>query len=74
MELLEFDESEFDPFYMHSVFRGDEAVGMVTSGAYGHRLQKAIGLAYFRSPVSGEDDLAVEILGRRVKARICKPL
>jgi dimethylglycine dehydrogenase len=42
MELLEFDESEFDPFYMHSVFRGDEAVGMVTSGAYGHRLQKAM--------------------------------
>jgi dimethylglycine dehydrogenase len=74
MELLEFDESEFDPFYMHSVFRGDEAVGMVTSGAYGHRLQKAIGLAYFRSAVSSEDELSVEILGRNSVARLTAAL
>jgi dimethylglycine dehydrogenase len=74
MELLEFDQPEFDPFYMHSVFRGDEAVGMVTSGAYGHRLQKAIGLAYFRSAVSSEDELSVEILGRNSVARLTAAL
>jgi len=56
------------------VFRANEAVGMVTSGAYGHRLQKAIGLAYFRSAVSREEELSVEILGRPVKARITAPL
>ena len=39
--MLEFDDPEFDPFYMHTLFRADEAVGMVTSGAYGHRMQKA---------------------------------
>ena len=64
MHLLEFDDPEFDPFYMHTVFRGDQAIGLVTSGAFGHRLQKAIGLAYFRAPVSPRDEFEVEILGR----------
>jgi len=74
MELLEFEDPEFDPFYMHTVFRGDEAVGLVTSGSYGYRLQKAIGLAYFRTPITRADELKVEILGRRVSAFITEPL
>ena len=74
MELLEFDEPGFDPFYLHTVFRDDEAVGMVTSGAFGHRLQKAIGLAYFRAPVARTDRLKVEILGRQVDAWVTNPL
>ncbi|MCP4874082.1 MAG: FAD-dependent oxidoreductase [Gammaproteobacteria bacterium] len=74
MELLEFDAPEFDPFFMHRLFRGDETVGLVTSGSYGHRLQKAIGLAYFRKPVSMQDELFVEILGRKCGARIIDPL
>jgi len=74
MELIELDAPEFDPFYMHTVFRQGQAVGMVTSGSYGHRLQKAIALAYFRTPIANEDELEVEILGRRVGARITSPL
>ncbi len=74
MQLLEFDDPEFDPFYLHTVFRGHTAVGMVTSGSYGHRLHKAIGLAYFRRPVTRADELSVEILGRPVNARITRPL
>ena len=74
MELLEFDDPEFDPFYLHTIFRDEQPVGMATSGAYGHRLQKAIGLAYFRMPVTREDELTVEILGRHSKARIRSPL
>ena len=70
MELLEFDDPEFDPFYLHTVFRGDEAIGMVTSGSFGHRLHKAIGLAYFRDKVGPEDILHVEILGRKTIAKI----
>jgi dimethylglycine dehydrogenase len=70
MELLEFDGPEFDPFYMHTVFRGDEAIGLVTSGGFGHRLQKAIGLAYFRNKIGPDDELHVEILGRKTSARI----
>ena len=74
MELIELDAPEFDPFYMHTVFRQGQAVGMVTSGSYGHRLQKAIALAYFRTPIANDDELEVEILGRRVPARITSPL
>jgi len=51
MHLLEFGESEFDPFYMHTILRDSEPVGMVTSAAFGHRLNRAVGLAYFRQPV-----------------------
>ncbi|MCP4765916.1 MAG: aminomethyl transferase family protein [Gammaproteobacteria bacterium] len=74
MELIELDAPEFDPFYMHTVFRQGRAVGMVTSGSYGHRLQKAIALAYFRTPIANADALEVEILGRPVPARITSPL
>ncbi len=74
MQLLEIEDSEIDPFYLHSVFRDDEAVGIVTSGAYGFRLQKSIALAYFRQPVSAGDDLSAEILGRRPKAKVIQPL
>jgi dimethylglycine dehydrogenase len=70
MELLEFDAPEFDPFYLHTVFRGKDAIGIVTSGSFGHRLQKAIGLAYFRNEVAPTDELTVEILGRKTAARI----
>jgi dimethylglycine dehydrogenase len=70
MHLLELDDPEFDPFYLHSVFRGEQAIGMVTSGAWGHRLQKAVALAYFRKPVDLRDELEVGILGRRARARI----
>ncbi len=74
MQLLEFEDPEFDPFYLHGVFRDGDAVGMVTSGAYGHRLQKAIGLAYFHRTVSEADELEVEILGRRVRVGVISPL
>ncbi len=70
MHAIEFEASDVDPFYSHTVFRGDEAVGMVTSGAYGHRLERAVGLAYFRRPVGDSDDLTVSIIGRSVKASI----
>jgi len=26
MHLLELEDSEIDPFYLHSIFRGDEAI------------------------------------------------
>jgi dimethylglycine dehydrogenase len=74
MELLELDAPEFDPFYLHTVFRQGRAIGMVTSGSYGHRLQKAIALAYFREPIADDCELELEILGRRVQARITAPL
>ena len=70
MHLLELAESEFDPFYSHTVFRGDEVVGMVTSAAYGHRIGKPVALAYFSKPICQSDELTVLILGRQVSARL----
>jgi dimethylglycine dehydrogenase len=74
MHLLEFIDPEFDPFYSHVIYRQQQAVGMVTSGAYGFRLKRAIGLAYFRSAIAIDDDLEVEILGCRCAARIITAL
>ena len=74
MKLLEFDAPEFDPFYLHTLYSDGQAVGLVTSASYGHRLGKAIGLAYLRQAWSPGEPLEVEILGRRVDARITTPL
>jgi len=74
MELLEFADSTVDPFYAHPIFRGDEPIGLVTSASFGHRLQKAIGLAWFRDAPDRDEELEVEILGRRVGARLTAPL
>ncbi len=73
MHLLELDTGAIDPFYLHPVLRAGEVVGIVTSGTFGHRMQKAVALAYFRHAVGGDDELQVEILGRPVAAWICEP-
>lgn len=70
MYLLELEDAEFDPFYMYTVFRDDEAVGMITSGAYGYSINRAIGLAYFRCRVNFNEQLQVLVLDRKVPARI----
>ena len=70
MELLELEDSEYDPFYAHSVLQDDEAVGMITSAAYGHRVNKSLALAYFRQPIVVGQTLQVLVLGRKITARI----
>lgn len=74
MRLLEFDNGDVDPFYAHPLFAGGAAIGIVSSGIWGQRLQKAIGLAWLRQPVTEGAGLEVEILGRRVGARITAAL
>ena len=68
MHLLALEETGEDPFYAHTVLDGDVPIGLVTSGAYGHRVGLPLALAWFSRPPSG--DLAVEILGKRVPARV----
>ena len=60
---------DLDPFYVHPVFGGADPVGIITSGAYGHRTDRALALAYLMpdTPVVGTG-LAVEIIGRRFGA------
>jgi dimethylglycine dehydrogenase len=66
------------PFYSHTIYAGDEPVGVVTSAAYGARICRTIGLAWLR-PMSASGDgtmrtvedtrtaqLQVSLLGQRV--------
>lgn len=69
MMLLELEaESDLDPFYGHTILQGDEAVGTVTSGAFGHRTGKSLAFAYLK-PEARADELVVEILGERIAAQ-----
>ena len=67
--LLEIESDEVDPFYAHTLWQVDRAVGIVTSGAYGHRAGKVLALAYLRD-ATARTDLQVSILGQRGSARI----
>lgn len=53
-----------------SVLRDGEIVGQVTSGAYGHTLGAACGLAYVRGDAPADTDYEVECAGTRVPATI----
>ena len=69
-------DDDADPFYTHTVWKGGQPVGIVTSGAPGHRTGAVLALAYLL-PDTGEPDatdtggwLEVSILGRRSRARV----
>jgi dimethylglycine dehydrogenase len=70
MVLLEIDtDGEVEPFYSHTVFARGRPVGVVTSGAFGHRVRKSLALAFLREP-EFRDGLTVKLLGRERAARI----
>ncbi|MEM7215835.1 MAG: FAD-dependent oxidoreductase [Pseudomonadota bacterium] len=69
MVLLEISPGEIDPFYAHTLWQDDRAVGIVTSGAYGHRTGKVLALAYLRDSTA-RTNLTVSILGQHRKATI----
>ncbi|WP_324751768.1 FAD-dependent oxidoreductase [Roseovarius sp. Pro17] len=69
MVLLEIETQGFDPFYAHPVHRNGRVVGVVTSGAHGHRTGKTLALAYLRDR-EARRDLSVEILGRDCAAHV----
>jgi dimethylglycine dehydrogenase len=55
------------------VYRGAEAVGLVTSGGYGYRLNRSIALAYVRADLAAAGtELEVEILGERCPAIVAR--
>ena len=64
-----------DPFYSHTVWKGGQPIGIVTSAAPGYRTGTVLGLAYLR-PGAGtrgyasESSQEVSILGRRCAARM----
>ena len=80
MALLSIDPGDdADPFHAHTVWKGERPIGIVTSGAPGHRTGTVLALAYLRpdAPNSVDADghgaggaLEVSILGRRCHARV----
>ena len=69
MKLLELEDGGRDPFYAHPVVQDEMPIGIVTSGSFGHRVNKPLALAYFRVQ-PGASPLYVEILGNRVRAKL----
>jgi dimethylglycine dehydrogenase len=70
MVLLEIDtDGAVEPFYSHTLFAAGRPVGVVTSGAFGHRTRKSLALAFLRERDMREG-LAVKMLGVERPARI----
>jgi len=60
------DANGLDAPYLSTVWKGDERVGLVTSGGYGHRIDKSIALATIRLDlIAPGTELEVEIFGER---------
>ncbi|MEQ8293730.1 MAG: FAD-dependent oxidoreductase [Roseovarius sp.] len=69
MVLLQLDTGTLDPFYAHTVRLEGRPVGIVTSGAHGHRTGLTLALAYLRTRGLREG-LTVDILGQRFDATV----
>lgn len=77
MKLLSIESDQQDPFYAHSLYVGDDTVGIVTSGGYGHRSQKTLAMAYLSDPEKAfeahqgkEQPLEIRLLNKRYQAVI----
>ena len=73
--LLQFRLLDSAPLLYHNepIWRDDDLVGHVTSGAYGHTLGGAIGLGYVdtaRAPDPAEGDFRIEVAGKRIPAEV----
>ena len=67
------DATDADAAAVSIVYRGTEAVGLVTSGGYGYRLNRSIALAYVRTDLTAPGtELEVEILGERCRALVAR--
>jgi len=69
MAQLEVEPGEIDPFFAHPVHQDGRIVGIVTSGAYGHRTGKILALAYLRD-ATARNGLSIRILGQERQATV----
>jgi 4-methylaminobutanoate oxidase (formaldehyde-forming) len=67
--LVQFRLDDPEPLLYHNepIWRGDEIVGHITSGAYGHTLGSCIGLGYVTGAIDGEK-FEIEVAGVRFAA------
>jgi dimethylglycine dehydrogenase len=65
------DAGDCDAPYMSTIWNGAEIVGEATSGGYGHRIDKSIGLGMVKTTHAGPGtELEVEIHGERFRATV----
>jgi dimethylglycine dehydrogenase len=68
---LTVDDGEADAHGHEPILEGDELIGFVTSGGYGHRVERSIALGYLPSDrCSPGAELAIDILGERRPATV----
>ncbi|WP_298839752.1 FAD-dependent oxidoreductase [uncultured Roseobacter sp.] len=71
---LEIDTTESDASGFEPVWAGEEKVGFVTSGAYGHTVEKSLAMALLDSDrAQPGTELTVHVVGVACKARIVPP-
>ena len=71
---LEVDSNDADALGYEPVWKDGELIGFVTSGAYGHTLQKSIAMALINSDLAAPGtELSVHIVGRECPASVLAP-
>lgn len=67
------DTSDVDAPYLSTIWNEGERVGLVTSGGYGHRVERSIALGQVRPDLARVGtELEIEILGRRCPATVVR--
>jgi dimethylglycine dehydrogenase len=69
---LEIDSSDADAWGYEPIWYKDEYAGFVTSGAYGHTVEKSLALAYLKTPFLelSNEEFSVHIVDQQRPARI----
>jgi len=69
---LEIDSIDADAWGYEPIWHGDEYAGYVTSGAYGHTVEKSLALAYVKTPFLdvSKDEFSVHVVDQRRPAII----
>ncbi len=66
---LVIDAGDCDAPYMATIWKDDQVIGETTSGGYGHRVNKSIGLGMVKAEFAEPgNELEVEIYGKRCRA------
>jgi dimethylglycine dehydrogenase len=65
------EAEDADPWGYNPIFKGDERVGMTSSGGYGHRVARSIALGYIKPELAQPGTrLEVEVLGKKLPAEV----
>ena len=68
---FEIDSGDSDLRGSEPIFAGNEAIGVTTSGGYGHLVQKSLGFGYVDPPWSDPGtEFEIELLGERFTAKV----